>query len=349
MTETYNPILDRSKPSVLSVFGSRPSPEPGKALVLCREGHPAVVLWPGDSMTAGEARWGKYKDIITVDISEKSFRFKVSLPCKEDAFEFHAVIDVTCSVTDPTAIVNRNVTNVRDVLTPQILETMRRVSRYYEVEQSAQAEHKIAEAVRKESTTYDSGLTVNRFVVTLSLEDEARQHIRELKSIRRDHNRRLVQIELDKVREEKEAELQRQRDQFEMEQMQTKMGFYAPLIQGGQWQLLAMQLAQHPEDIESVARTLREQQRAEMTGQLEALRMLLEEDVIEAFQMEEASKRVLRRFVQSFGTQFDGDALTAEGGYNALTREEDTDTKRDDQAANSEVNAQESERLEEAG
>jgi hypothetical protein len=286
-------------------------------------------------MTAGEARWGRYKTIYTVDISEKNFQIKVDLPCKGDAFEFHAVADVTCSVANPIAMVERKIRDIREVLKPQILETMRRISRRYEVEQSAEAETQIAEEVRAESVNYDPALTINSFVVELHLEDKAREHIQSITEIQREHDRRLAQIKLDKVREEKEAELQRQRNQleaeleqqrskFEMEQMQTRMDFYGPLIQGGQWNLLAMQLAKHPEDIESVARTLREQQRAEMSNQLEALRMLLEEDVIEAFQMEEASKRVLRRFVNSFGSQLGSGALTMEGKAEALTMEEDT-------------------------
>lgn len=300
MSESNGLILSKETP-VLGLFRLRPTPEPGIALVLFREGQKLVTLWPRDRLTSGEVTWGNYKAIYKVDITEHMFSLRCTLPCERDAFEFHAQVDVTFSVSDPATVVERNITDARTVLEPLIIRTMRAVSRRFDVEKSAEAEQAIIEAVQKESARYGIGLRIDRLAVRLSLEQDARAHIRQLR-----------QIERDKEREQRQAELERQRGELEIERMRMKMEFYGPLIKGGQWQLLALQLANHPEDVAAVAQMISQQRQAEMDNQLRALKIMLEEDVIEGFQMEEASKRVLQRFVESFGPALETRALGAE-------------------------------------
>ena len=296
MADTYNPIISKEKAPRLRLFQPRPTPEPGVALVLFREGGPLVTLWPGNRLTAGEVRWGNYKTIYKVDVTEHSFGFNCTLPCKSDAFDFQAEVQVTCSVDDPAIIVERNITDARAVLEPLITRTMRSISRNHDVEESAAAERAITEAVERE--TYNVGLKLNRFVVKLSLEEDARAHIRKLR-----------QIEHEKEYERKEAELQKQRDELEIERIRMKMDFYTPLIEGGYWQLLALQLTKHPEDVATVAQMLSQQRQAEMDHQLKALKIMLEEDALEGFQIEEVGKRVLQRLVESFGPELETRAL----------------------------------------
>ncbi len=297
MSETKGLIISKET-TQLRLFRPRPTPEPGIALVLFREGQPLVTLWPGDRLTSGEISWGNYKTVYKVDITEHSFSFSCALPCQGEAFEFHAQVDVTYSVENPSLIVERNITDSRTVLEPLIVNTMREVSREHDVEQSAEAEKSITERVFEESKKYSTGLKILRFVVKLSLEEDARNHIRQLK-----------QIERTKVSERRQAELEKQRIELEVERTKMRMEFYSPLIKEGQWQLLALQLANHPDDVAAVAQMIRQQRQADMENQLRALKIMLEEDVIEGFQMEEASKRVLQRFVDSFGPDLEVKAL----------------------------------------
>ena len=295
MTDTYNPIIGKEEVPRLRFFRPRPTPEPGVAFVLFQEGQPLVMLWPGDQLTAGEVRWGNYKTIYRVDITEHWLGFNCTLPCQSDAFDFHAEVQVACSVDDPITIVERNVVSARAVLEPLITRTMRNISRNYDVEESAAAERAITEAVEREA--YAVGFKLNRFVVKLSLEEDARAHIRKLKQIERDKERARKEAELGK--------LERQRDELELERIRMKMDFYGPLIKEGHWQLLALQLTNHPEDVATVAQMLNQQRQAEMDQQLKALKIMLEEDALEGFQMEEAGKRVLQRFVESFGPELE--------------------------------------------
>jgi len=312
MSESHNLIIGKETPR-LRLFRPRPVPEPGIALVLYREGQPLVTLWPGDRLTSGEVAWGNYKTIYKVDITEHTFRFNCTLPCRGEAFEFHAQVNVTCAVEDPSLIVERNITDARAVLELLVINTMRNVSRRYEVEQSAEAEKAIIKSVQEESKRYNVGLKLVRFVVELSLEEDARNHIRQLKQIKR------VQ-EIESV----QSELEKQRIRLEEERTRMKMDFYGPLIKEGQWQLLALQLAKHPDDVATIVQMIHQQRQSEMENQLRALKIMLEEDVIEVYQMEEAGKHVLQRLVDSFGPSLEVKAL--EGPNTVETNEDSEET-----------------------
>ncbi len=309
MAETYNPILGREEISGLRLFQPRPKPEPGIALVLFKEGQPLVTLRLGDRLTAGEVRWGGYKTVYKIDVTEHSFHFNCNLPCSSDAFDFLAEAKVTYAVDDPAMIVKNNTTDARSVLEPLITDTMRSISRDYDVEQSAAAERAIIDAVKNEA--YDVGFNLNRFVVKLRLEDDARTHIRSLK-----------QIDRDKEREKKAAELTLQRDQLELERQKMKLAFYGPLIEKGQWQLLALQLSNNPEDVATVADMLRQQRQGEADRQLAALKIMLQEGALEGFQLEDAGKRVLQRFIDSFGSDLGTKAIAAPEERKALPKGE---------------------------
>ena len=280
MTDTFNPIIGKEEVPRLRLFQPRPTPEPGVALVLFREGQPLVTLWPGDRLTAGEVRWGNYKTIYKVDVTEHSFGFNCVLPCESDAFDFQAEVQVTCSVNDPATIVERNITDVRAVLEPLIIRTMRSVSRRYNVEQSSAAEEAITSAIEKE--TYNVGIKLNRFVAKLYLEEDAREYIRKQEELRRrtvlgkaeiEHKREIeaahaiLEQERRKFREA-EADWERERkkleEQTELERRQMRMEFYGPLIEKGQWQLLVFHLANNPDDVPGVIQMVRDLRQMEV-------------------------------------------------------------------------------------
>ena len=79
------------------------------------------------------------------------------------------------------------------------------------------------------------------------------------------------------------------------------MDFYAPLLKKGQWNLLALQLSEHPEDVASIVNFINQEHQAERDNQLKMLKIMLEEDVVEGFQVEEVRKRILQKVLDSLG------------------------------------------------
>lgn len=284
----YNPILATEENPRWNLFQAVPSPEPGVALVLFREGHPLITLLPGDRLTSGEIRWGKYRKIYKIDISSHTFSFAVTLPCQSDAFDFNASVQVTCSVNNPALIVKHRIADAQPILTDLITNTMRSISRKYDVEKSEEAERDIDMTLN--SQTYDVGFILHRVIIRLTLEEDARTYIRQLR-----------QYDRDKVLVSREAQLQQRRDEFEQGHLKLKMSFYGPLIEQGQWQLLSLQLANNPNDVPAILQMIQNQRQLEMKQQLEVLKIMLEEDALEGFQLESVGKRALQKLVDGLG------------------------------------------------
>ena len=161
MADTYNPV-SRKEIKNWRLFQQRPVPDAHTAIVFSGEGKPLRTIYQGQrGITNTEMMWG-YSVFYRVDVTEHSLSFRCDLPCKTDAFVFHAEITFMCSVHDPATIVQRNVTDVHQVLKPLIEEVMRTESRNYDPEESGIAERDIANSVKQK--IYDAGFGVNRFV-----------------------------------------------------------------------------------------------------------------------------------------------------------------------------------------
>lgn len=303
MVDTFNPIIGKAEISGLRLFQPRPKPEPGIALVFDKEGQPLLTLWHGDRLTAGEVRWGGYKTVYRVDVTEHTFDFNCKLPCRGDAFDFLAEVRVTYDVSDPAVIVKRNITDARTVLKSSILETMRRVSRKYQVDESDEAENAIIKAIKNED--YDIGFKIKRFVAELSLEQEERDYIRKQRDIKRSED------------------LEGQTIKKKIKLTKMKMDFYSPLIEKGEWQMLVLQLSQNPEDVPAVKQimeTMSQQRQTETQRQLEILQVMLKSGALEGYQLEETGKRVLQSLITGLGPQPESKALEKPKEHKALPK-----------------------------
>jgi len=293
MADTYNPIFSREQIRGGQLFQQRPVPDAQTALVFSGEGQPLLTITHGQrGITRGEMLWGKYNLLYKVDMTEHPLSFRCDLPCATDAFDFHADVRFTCAVRDQEMIVRRNVTDVRQALDPLIVEVMRSMSRNYQVEESEFAEREIGNRVK--NAVYDAGFQLNRFVLTLSLEQEARQRIREKRDIQDRAELEKTRIQSSIQREQEMQKLHLQRQQFEMDLIKLKMEFYSPLLKAGNWQMLALQLAQNPGDVQIILQQLNQQKQIEREHQMKMLKMLLDADALEGSQISEVGKRVLQ-------------------------------------------------------
>jgi len=312
MATTDNLIKSENK-SRLRVLRPHPAPRPGVALVVDREGHHPLTIWPSDRMTMGEVTWGRKATIYEVDVSERSFDFECKLPCRSDAFEFHATARVTYSVDDPAIIVaNKKIADGHALVERLLLHVMRAKSREFEVEESAEAEAAISELGLAATHNPPTGLKVVRFAVELELEEDARTFIRKLKVLERNKKYEFGQSELEK---------QRLALSHELEGMKLK--FYGPLVRGGHWELLGLHLANNPEEVANVAKILREQDAATRDKQLEFLKTLIDGGTVEGFHTDEATQRLLRSLLESLNSGQQRRALDAGSRPEALRDKQD--------------------------
>ncbi|MEQ8383290.1 MAG: hypothetical protein RH949_13095 [Coleofasciculus sp. A1-SPW-01] len=335
MAETYNPILSTENLGRRGLLQRPPILEPGVALVCSGNGKPLLTLLQGQkTLTWGEACWG-YNKLYRVDMTEHPLDFQCDVPCKGDAFKFHAEITFRCSVRDPEVIVNRNVTDVAQWIKSSVEEMMRIISRKYDVKESGNAEIEMRGTVNK--AIYESGFNLSNFTLKLSLQQEVADWIRsqtriqeeiqlekskqyliiektqfeieqeekkaelEQKRIERqqelENKLRLKKLQAKLQHQELEQRLAQQQADFELKIMEQKTKFYSSMLQSGNLQLLALQLAQNPEDVRAILQALNQQKQIEREHNIKILRTLLDADVVEGWQLTEVGKRALQELI----------------------------------------------------
>ncbi len=94
-----------------------------------------------------------------------------------------------------------------------------------------------------------------------------------------------------------ELQQARQHEEFQLQMMKQKTEFYTGMLQAGQWQLLALQLAQRPEDVQVILQILNQQKQIEREHQVNMLKMLLDSDAVEGWQLSQVGKRALQELI----------------------------------------------------
>jgi hypothetical protein len=314
MPELHNPIIGREE---LSRWRT-PVPDANTALVFLGNGQPTFTIRESQKgLTKGEILWGKYSLVYKVNLSDFPIAFNCNLPCATDAFDFQAEVRFLVSVREPEIIVRRNITDLYSVLQPLITDEMRRISRKYQVEESGAAEQEISANLK--TKIYDEGFNFKNLTVQLSLEEEARERIRRKKRLIEEHEldktriQQTAEIESQRnkyERQEKQASLfeemqtqmlrqnlERQQESFQLEMMKQRTEVYSTMLQAGQWQLLALQLAQRPEDVPLIIESLNKQKQIEREHKIKTLKVLIDTNAIEGWQLSEIGKRALQELV----------------------------------------------------
>jgi hypothetical protein len=335
MEQTYSPILSIEELASRGLLQRPPIPEPGVALVFSGNGKPLLTLLQGQkSLTWGEVRWG-YNKLYRVDMTEHPLNFHCDVPCKGDAYKFHAEITFRCTVRTPEVVIRRNITDVAQWVKSSVEEIMRTVSRKHDVKDSGNAEIEMRNAVNK--AIYESGFNLSKFTLKLSLQQEIADWVQtqtriqeeiKLEKTKQDLVREKTRFEIEKEeqrsdqerkrlkkqqelendlrlkdleaklqQQELEQRLAQQHAEFELKLMEQKTNFYSSILQSGNLQLLALQLAQNPEDVRAILQALSQQKQIEREHNIRILQTLLDADVVEGWQLTEVGKRALQELI----------------------------------------------------
>lgn len=136
----------------------------------------------------------------------------------------------------------------------------------------------------------------------------------------------LERLEFEVTRQKKQAELDRQKLELDLERAKLQAEYdrhmlearlerdriqitqLTELLSQGKFAALAMQLAQEPEAIGPVIAHLSSQRAADINHQLQALRLLVENDGLEGWQITNQAKTVLHQLIATW-TEHNGQAL----------------------------------------
>jgi hypothetical protein len=109
-------------------------------------------------------------------------------------------------------------------------------------------------------------------------------------------------LELELERTELEARYEKQVLEARLQRDQLQVTQLTDLLSRGQYAALAMQLAQDPAAIGPVSAYLAEQRAADTDRQLQALKLLIENDGLEGWRITEQAKTVLRQLIDTWST-----------------------------------------------
>ncbi|MFE7114301.1 PE-PGRS family protein [Streptomyces sp. NPDC057654] len=270
---------------------------------LSRIDHALVFATPDGSYEAylpphrpsrSEVMSRRYTAMYEVDMGVHAVHLELALPSDIDAFEFGAVIDLSWQVEDPARFVESRERDVPALLTRQLQQLLRSVSRRYPVERSAEAERAVQDAVDSRGPFgADAGLRVG-CAVRLRLDDDAIAHQRELRTIRYAEEVLDPGHALRMRRQRREHEFEVERAQQEQELNAQKIAFYQYHLEQGGVAAWALHLAQHPEDSRLVMESMRADQLEMIRNQMHLATEVMKGNGLEEYQMEEPKKLALK-------------------------------------------------------
>lgn len=216
-----------------------------------------------------------YRRRYDVNTADHFHSETVTLPARNDAFEFQGSMDIGWRVTDAVKVVERNVGDGLALVRSTLLTRMRQISRRFEVEQCAAADEEVNRTLGSAPVTLSEGITVHRFAARLTLDAQTRAYLQQS----RNHDY--------------EASL----DQRRIEATRRALD--------GDNALLVLHLSKHRDDTSSIIDILAKDRNTSEQRRIELFRELLAKGVIQDVDLDELIRALVK---QSTAAVLDGPA-----------------------------------------
>jgi uncharacterized protein YegL len=131
--------------------------------------------------------WRKYRTRYEVDLSDHRRKAQLDnspLPSRGDAYFFNSAVDVGFHVTDPLAVVRRNVSDALAVVYGYLISAFWPVTREYEIYEAPRAEVAL-NALFLRPVVLDEGITIYLCTVRLLPDRAAQEHLRTIEGAKR--------------------------------------------------------------------------------------------------------------------------------------------------------------------
>lgn len=186
MTTEVRLILDTQPVARGPLAAARPA-QPNVAVVYATGFGEVACFDGGRPLRRGEQLMSKYRFRYDVDLSDhrRTARLeRTPLPSRDDAYRFDAEVDVGFRVSDPEAIVRRNVGDALPIVYGHLAAQFRLVTRRYDIRRAEDAELEINSWFARPAQLAE-GITIYYCSVRLSPDSAARIHLQELEEIER--------------------------------------------------------------------------------------------------------------------------------------------------------------------
>jgi len=220
--------------------------------------------------------------LYEVDLGLHHTTVELELPSHDELFPFIASVEIEWRVLDAAVVVRDNIQDVREALTPALRRRLRDVTRRFPTSALGAAEA----AACTELEGWDPGTTYGlRTSVLLRLAVDA-QSVEHASERRRMHH----QTEIEHL----QHELKSLADEHERERQEARLGRYRRIIEAGDVEQFALQLAADPDDVKNVLEVVREKHKEERDEYIDILGRLLASNAIDRWDVEDEVRDALR-------------------------------------------------------
>jgi hypothetical protein len=250
------------------------------ALVVATRRVGPVLLGESGSPVRWELFW-LAGTLYEIDMGLHHTTFDFELPSKGDTFDFTAHIAVEWRVADPVAVVRDNVLDVRDALRQVLLRQLSDVTRDFHVTDIIAADRAVAHVLRTGDPGWFYGLQT-RIDIRLAADAGAARYAASLRDVEQ-------RTEINRL----EHERRRMKERFKKEVIESRMELYRVIIDSGNVEQCALQLARNPEDVDSIVRLLREDREQERRQVTDFITQLMDSGHIDRWDVDDQVRSAL--------------------------------------------------------
>jgi hypothetical protein len=281
-TLSFRPIIGERHVGRFEVLLRRRPVRGHVGLVLVTQRGEHHSFRPDRQPTTGELLWLGSGTLYEVDMGRHWARVELEVPSRTEAFSFDAVVDVEWWVADPVPVVKHSVHDVRKALEPNLRQRLSAITRKWEVEDSAHAEDEATDSLAGMPVGAEYGLDTRAFV-RLRMDTPSVQHASNVRDVHREIELERATQELRLVREESTSALITRRVQR-----------YRVILQSGNLDQFALQLAQNPDETPAVIQMLREERHNNRRAVTDFVTRLLDSGAVDRHEIDDQVREALR-------------------------------------------------------
>ncbi|MGF1538303.1 MAG: hypothetical protein ACFB4J_17715 [Elainellaceae cyanobacterium] len=305
MVETYQPILFKEDVNPRSLMLGRLVPDGSTVVVLYRDGQAPLVVGSADKAPSRtDLIFGNYRWLYKVNLGRHVWRFPCELRSKTLGFNFQAEVTLSCSVSDPVAVIQQHgsQSDICQLLQNRIFEMLESVSCEHDIHEDNSA----AAAIRAQlkEATIESGFAVSLVSIKLTSESPITDMIRERTLIQLSSRKQVTLMaetaNLERTSLEQTIEMEQVRSRLDaarQQRLERKVQHYETLLETDSLGLLALHLTQNPEDMAAVVQLLGDQPSAALKKKLSVLKAVTEDNGADGKPLDEGEKEIIQRLI----------------------------------------------------
>jgi hypothetical protein len=282
-----------------SLLRHKPRARAATALVLMTRPGDLLCFTADRQPTYSELFWSSAQTMYQVDMGRYRMVVSTSLPARGSPFEFTADLLLHWQVIRPVEAVRQNLWNPSNDLEQSMIHELRVLSRRHRVEEAAAAEADLNDQLQirtaktrlflesdapMDSAAEGEYLPGVAYGVLLTARVELRtdQKAVEIATVSR-------QIEL----ETEKQKLRKLQEANNRELIDARIRYYREIIEQGEINSFALQIAQNPDDVATVIEAIRTQANTNRKQTIDFVSRLVESGAISAYQIEDQVREAL--------------------------------------------------------